>query len=501
MYADTSLCRSTCWARRVAVVVVAALLFSLLAATVIAAPLDRPTAYYIHTVRPGETLASIAARYGISVQELRESNNLFNRAELVSCGPNADSTRVEGTVRLNGQPANGHRVVFSWQPDGEVVGRVTSGEESLPGHYTHILQASGPREGNWWFWIEDTGENRISEMAFVRTDLLPHTGNCQRAVIDFDIHDASLIYVGRTLHIPAGGDTTVLIGGESLASIAAKYGISVQQLRVANNLFNTGELVSCAPNADSTQAEGTVRLNGQPVNGYRVVFSWQPDGAVVGRTTSGGRHPGHYSHIIRGAGPREGNWWFWIENSAGNRITEMAFVHTDSHPHTGMCQRAVIDFDIKDANLIYIGRRLHIPVGGDSTGPQPEPPPTTIVWTGAYYNSRELSSSPVLTRQDAAIDFDWLTGSPDARVHSDNFSVVWTTSSHFQAGTYRFSTRSDDGVRVYVDDVLLFADWNIHPATEMFGDIDLSGGVHAIRVEYFEAEGLASVSVWWEKRQ
>ena len=54
-------------------------------------------------------------------------------------------------------------------------------------------------------------------------------------------------------------------------------------------------------------------------------------------------------------------------------------------------------------------------------------------------------------------------------------------------------------MRLYVDDVLVLADWNIHPATQSFGDIYLSPGNHTVRVEYFEAGGLASLSVWWEK--
>ena len=62
--------------------------------------------------------------------------------------------------------------------------------------------------------------------------------------------------------------------------------------------------------------------------------------------------------------PREGSWWFWIENEDEQRISEMGFVHTDKDPHTGKCQWAVIDFDIQNPDLIYIGRRLNIPVAG-----------------------------------------------------------------------------------------------------------------------------------------
>ena len=83
----------------------------------------------------------------------------------------------------------------------------------------------------------------------------------------------------------------------------------------------------------------------------------------------------------------------------------------------------------------------------------------------------------------------------------DNFSVAWTTTRHFEGGPYRFFARADDGVRVYVDDRLILEDWKIHPATRSYGDVNLGRGNHTVRVEYFEAEGLAAVSVWWERRR
>lgn len=116
---------------------------------------------------------------------------LFNRAQLVRCDPNAGITYVQGKVRLNGQPANGYRVVFSWTPDGQIVAGITSGPHEGyigwdPGYYSHIIQAYGPRAGDWWFWIVDGAGTRISEMAHVRTDATAGEGKCQQAVIDFD---------------------------------------------------------------------------------------------------------------------------------------------------------------------------------------------------------------------------------------------------------------------------------------------------------------------------
>jgi len=97
--------------------------------------------------------------------------------------------------------------------------------------------------------------------------------------------------------------------------------------------------------------EGTLRLSGQPANGYRVAFSYEADGPLVAETLSGphtgyeGWNPGYYSHLLQTNGPREGDWWFWVMDGEGQRISALGFVHTDGTAGDGQCQQAVIDFD------------------------------------------------------------------------------------------------------------------------------------------------------------
>lgn len=55
-----------------------------------------------------------------------------------------------------------------------------------------------------------------------------------------------------------------------------------------------------------------------------------------------------------------------------------------------------------------------------------------------------------------------------------------------QPGTYRFSLLSDDGSKLYVDDRLLIDNDGIHWAMERAGSVELPGGVHGIRVSYFQ---------------
>lgn len=118
-----------------------------------------------------------------------------------------------------------------------------------------------------------------------------------------------------------------------------------------NYEFNRALLQRCDPNAGVTYVQGTVYKNGSPVNGYNVAFSYAPDGPIVAQVVSG-PHPGYtnwntgyYSHILKSDGPREGNWFFWIVDGNGQRISAIANVHTDGSAGDGKCQQAVIDFD------------------------------------------------------------------------------------------------------------------------------------------------------------
>lgn len=120
-------------------------------------------------------------------------------------------------------------------------------------------------------------------------------------------------------------------------------------------------------------------------------------------------------------------------------------------------------------------------------------------WYGEYYNCRDMNCPRVLARNDGAIDFDWGTGSPGSAVSTDNFSVRWTRTLNFNAGTYRFLASTDDGVRVWVDGGLVVDAWEDQSLPETHtGDVYLTAGQHTVTVEYFEHEGDASAHVWWQ---
>ena len=98
--------------------------------------------------------------------------------------------------------------------------------------------------------------------------------------------------------------------------------------------------------------------------------------------------------------------------------------------------------------------------------------------------------------ETSAIDYDWGTGGPSG-VGVDGFSVRWLGTFDFAAGDYTYWARTDDGVRIYVDDALVYERW-IDQAPS-FGEVTrhLAAGRHTVRVEYYENSGGAVAQVGW----
>ncbi len=117
-------------------------------------------------------------------------------------------------------------------------------------------------------------------------------------------------------------------------------------------------------------------------------------------------------------------------------------------------------------------------------------------WRAEYYDNADLAGSPAAVREDAQINFQWKLGSPDGRVPADRFSARWTRAVKLEwSGNYRFYINSDDGMRVWVDDILLVNEWFDRQEAWTTADIYLAEGEHKFKVEYFENVGAATAQV------
>ncbi|MCP4610011.1 MAG: hypothetical protein GY845_14985 [Planctomycetes bacterium] len=129
-----------------------------------------------------------------------------------------------------------------------------------------------------------------------------------------------------------------------------------------------------------------------------------------------------------------------------------------------------------------------------------------------YFNNRDLSGAPVLTRVDPGVDFSWGNSdvpgenSPDASVNVDDFSARW--SGELEADitdTYTFSITANNGFRLWFNGELVIDFWD-NPTTDTIESepIELVGGeLYSIQMEYFEGADTATAQLFWEstKRQ
>ncbi|MCA9960764.1 MAG: SH3 domain-containing protein, partial [Anaerolineales bacterium] len=118
-------------------------------------------------------------------------------------------------------------------------------------------------------------------------------------------------------------------------------------------------------------------------------------------------------------------------------------------------------------------------------------------WTAKYWDNPTLSGTPVLQRQENDIDHDWGDAAPHTLVPDDNFSARWTRSINFAAGNYRFTATMDDGMRVWVDSVLIIDSWWDSQVHSQSGDVYLTAGDHTVKVEYYEVGGGAIAKLTW----
>lgn len=262
--------------------------------------------------------------------------------------------------------------------------------------------------------------------------------------------------------------------GDTLSGIAARFGVSVQSLMSANGL-------------------------------------WNPNRVLVGQVLCipGGWNPP----------PPSGNCATWHVVRHGQTLSGIAAWY-------GVSPWALAQANgIWNWNLIFVGQKLCIPGGWAPQPPQPphpprpepippqplpppcppqpcgvpcpqpcpQPPPPQATWTGEYFANRDLGGSPNFVRQDNAIAFDWGTWGPGGGLGGTNYSVRWNRVENSSGGMYRFTATVDDGIRVWVDGQLVLDYWRIGPATTISCDHFLSPGQHTIRVEYFQAEGVAVV--------
>jgi YVTN family beta-propeller protein len=159
--------------------------------------------------------------------------------------------------------------------------------------------------------------------------------------------------------------------------------------------------------------------------------------------------------------------------------------------------RAHAGISVSDAELPNLAAYV-AQIGSQEPAPGGSAPGTGTGLRGQYFNNMTLTGSPVLERTEN-VNFQW-TDSPGTGVNANKFSVRWTGSVEATAtGTFRFQTRSNDGVRLWINGSLIIDHWTKHTtATDISADIALvKDQRYSVTLEMYDDSGTGVAKLLW----
>jgi hypothetical protein len=118
--------------------------------------------------------------------------------------------------------------------------------------------------------------------------------------------------------------------------------------------------------------------------------------------------------------------------------------------------------------------------------------------SATYFDNQNFTGTSKV-QIDPTINFDWGSGSPVAGISNDTFSVRWTgfvlpTTSE----TYTFTTTSDDGVRLWVNNQRLVDQWKDQGSTDYSGSLYLEAGrLYPVTMEFYDNAFQAVAKLMW----
>lgn len=122
-------------------------------------------------------------------------------------------------------------------------------------------------------------------------------------------------------------------------------------------------------------------------------------------------------------------------------------------------------------------------------------------WSAEFYNNPTLTPPAVATRIDNTIAFNFGAGAPPGTpLPADNFSIRWTTTQNFTAGTYTFTAFAEDDVQVKLNGAVIisFRGGDVNGPQSFQAATTVPAGAVVITVEYVARTGNASIQFQWQ---
>jgi len=128
------------------------------------------------------------------------------------------------------------------------------------------------------------------------------------------------------------------------------------------------------------------------------------------------------------------------------------------------------------------------------------PKPTAGLAVTFYnYNGGGVFGSVIHTTSTTNINFNWGTRAPAVQVPTDRYGVTWSgTITAPATGNYTFTTISDDGTKLTINDQVVVDAWSDHSARQDKGTIALTAGKqYTFNLSYYENYGDAVMKLLW----
>ncbi|MBI2018040.1 hypothetical protein HYS92_03230 [Candidatus Daviesbacteria bacterium] len=121
---------------------------------------------------------------------------------------------------------------------------------------------------------------------------------------------------------------------------------------------------------------------------------------------------------------------------------------------------------------------------------------------GTYFTTDKTpQGTPIITRLDQEINFNWETGTPDPAVSADgdHFSINWAGYVQApQTGDYIFYTKVNGRAKLFIDGTQLINNGTDTGATYQTNKITLvAGSKHSLSLEFIEETGNSEIQLSW----
>ena len=298
----------------------------------------------------------------------------------------------------------------------------------------------------------------------IATGTISPTTYCQGATVSIPFTITGTYTLGNVFTAQLSNASGSFASPVNIGTLNSTAAGTISAIIPAGTLAGTGYRIRVISNTPAVTGSD---------NGTNLTINAVPSSPTVGTITQPTCSEATGSVVLNGL--PTGNWTL-TRNPGGIKTTGTGTSATISGLVTGTYTYTVTN---EDNNTSY---------PGSGTGLNAE-----------YFNNMTLAGTPALSRNDATVNFNWADGSPGSLIGNDNFSVRWTGRVQPQySENYTFTTRSDDGIRLWVNGTQIINNWTDHAATDNTGTISLVAGQKCdLVLEFYENGGQAVAQLSW----